>query len=217
MGAGVLPVAFTHSRKTGRLTAKFLFSRERVGSKSRASGQWSDFGGRPEAEELPIETAAREASEESMGILGTPMEILEMLQGPRKIGEVRLDHNNRNSYVTYLLEIDYDETLPLKFKNLYESSSVDLRGVNGLFEKDRAMWVDTRFRAIKDLSRSRGVFQNEIYGFRRWYTKIALAATGVICRDIERRSIIEANPRNRKYESVSIEDRQFVQSTATAK
>lgn len=97
--AGVLPWARTPNGPV------FLLGRER-------SGKWCSFGGRPEENETIIQTAVREAWEESMGFLGTKDEI----------------EANINKYLFYLseeatvfgLEIPYDERLPSLYQAAFE-------------------------------------------------------------------------------------------------
>ena len=148
MGAGILPVAFRQGK------AYFLFARERIGTKSRDSGRWSDFGGKTEKGESHTDTAIREAWEESMGLLGSKQDLLSRMK-THGIGEVDMGF-----YKTYLVEIDYNERFPDIFKATFENAPDSLvTARNGLYEKDAAMWVP-----VTDVGRF-------ARNFRIWYKK----------------------------------------------
>ena len=78
MGAGLLPVSI----RNGEIF--FLFGEERKRPNETARG-WADFGGTPERNELNIDTAAREGSEELSGFLGTPQKVKELLKGKKLV------------------------------------------------------------------------------------------------------------------------------------
>lgn len=129
MGAGVLPVAFRRGR------AYLLFARERIGSK-KDSGLWSDFGGKTEQGETRLETAVREAHEESMGLMGNKQDIEELIN-TSTIGKINVGH-----YVTYVVEVEYDESIPKLFrKEFLDAAPSVVEMNNGLYEKDKVAWV----------------------------------------------------------------------------
>ena len=70
MGSGVLPTTIHNN------TLYFLFGKE---NKFADTPGWSDFGGGTEQGESFLETASREASEESTGFLGSKKEIKKQL------------------------------------------------------------------------------------------------------------------------------------------
>ena len=150
MGAGVLPVAFHKG------TMYFLFSRESLHRPDRDKGKWSDFGGSKENKETPFQTAIREGSEESAGLLGSPASVR------RLIKECGLGHIAIKHYTTYLVSVQYDKTLPAYFSKQHEyvwKNNPDLiLKHNGLYEKDRLAWVP--LKSLKNFSKKR---------MRRWY------------------------------------------------
>ena len=95
--------------------------------KEAATGEWSDFGGGPDENETPELTAAREAHEESLGLLGSPDRIRERI--------VLLSGGVGHHYV---MEVSMDATLPRRFaqkrKRSKHKSSVFL-------EKSEIRWV----------------------------------------------------------------------------
>ena len=132
MGGGILPVAY-HNGKV-----KLLFSREALHTDDDP-GKWSDFGGSKEGRETPYQTAVREGWEESAGFLGTKQDIRTLIKH-HKVGRVHYD-----KYTTYLIQIPYDAHLPKKFSAYFKkvkASRPDLiHKRNGLFEKDKLMWI----------------------------------------------------------------------------
>ena len=141
MGGGILPVA----RYQGTLL--FLFGRE-VGD-----GKWSDFGGGKEHRESPFQTAIREGAEELNGFLGSEAQLTKAV---KKDGVLRID---QHGFSTFLFEVDYDQNLPLYFKNnsrfIKKHLSHLINRRNGLFEKSEIDWFTT-----KDLQNSRHLFRN---------------------------------------------------------
>ena len=145
MGAGILPVAFNRGR------AYFLFARERAG-RGRESGLWSDFGGGSEKGESFLQTAVREAHEESMGLMGSLADIEDLIN-TSCIGQL-----TSGAYRTYVVEVEYDDNIPEIFKQTFDNAPKHLiEPDNGLYEKDRAQWVR---------SDRVGQFQGQ---FRKWY------------------------------------------------
>ena len=132
MGGGILPVAF-HKGK-----AKFLFSREALHTDDDP-GKWSDFGGGKEGRETPYQTAVREGWEESAGFLGSKQDIRALIKY-HKIAKIEY-----NKYTTYIVEIPYDVNLPKKFSSYFKKVKKSrphlIHNKDGLFEKDKLMWL----------------------------------------------------------------------------
>jgi len=151
MGGGILPVAY-HGNKI-----KFLFSREALHNKDHP-GMWSDFGGSKERSETPYQTAIREGWEESAGFLGNKEQIKNLIKS-HKVARI-----SNGTYTTYLVEIPYDPTLPKKFatyfKKIKKARPDLIYKSNGLFEKDKLMWLPYS-KLRQNLSR-----------FRPWYREI---------------------------------------------
>lgn len=131
MGAGIQFVAFRKGR------AYLLYGRERIGTRNRDSGLWSDFGGgHEECDKNTYDTAVREAVEETMGMLGDEAR----LRSLPIIGEIV-----RNFYTCWILKIDFDDTLPGRFARSLaaceESTPELIEARNGLYEKDKVLWI----------------------------------------------------------------------------
>lgn len=127
MGAGILPVSLY------RGNVMFLFGRE------RASGLWSDFGGKAEPGETDIQTAVREGSEELNGFYGSGTDLF------NKINHSLLNKVDYDHYATYIFRVDYDKSLPIYFKNANEFVEFHMPNIvnnrkNGLFEKTELRW-----------------------------------------------------------------------------
>lgn len=133
MGGGILPI----SQKNGRYYV--LLSRESIDVKWKDSGKWSDFGGSREGNESEYDTALREGTEESCGIIGSKKNI-EYLVKNKCLNIIHINH-----YSTYLVEIPYNSMLPYKFNKTYRLALKNTPDVvlsnNGLFEKDKVRWV----------------------------------------------------------------------------
>ena len=124
----------------------------------------SDFGGGKEGRETPYRTAVREGWEESAGFLGTKQDIRNLIKH-HKVGRVHY-----NKYTTYLVQIPYDAHLPKKFsahfkRNKRENPDV-VYNKNGLFEKDKLMWLS--FDKLRE----------KMHQFRPFYR-------GVVCQIIK--------------------------------
>ena len=151
MGGGILPVAIYK----GKLY--FLFSREWSKSKDDG-GKWSDFGGSKEGSESFKQTAIREGHEESGGFLGSKKKIKNLVDN-NTIAEITL-----NGYRSYLVLIQYDATLPKRFRNKFnnvlKSKPWMVTKHNGLYEKDMLRWY-----SYEDM-------KNKYKMFRPWYKSI---------------------------------------------
>jgi len=135
--AGVLPYA---RRPDGSVVFLLGFETKNVDKYG-----WSDFGGGIEAGETAMEAAAREASEESMGMLGTKSALLKQLRGVKPLKLVNSRH--------YLLPVVYDEQMPQWFGRFY----LHLRGhfsdkttPRGILEKTKVAWMSlAEMRAVR--------------------------------------------------------------------
>ena len=152
IGAGILPMAINDGK------VYFLFSRERNLGEFKESGLWSDFGGKDEKNESPIETAIREGYEESSGLLGTIKDIIFLVK--KKCVKQILIPN----YATYVVLIDYDPELPKRFREdfkLIHSEFPDfVKKENGFYEKDKLKWIEK-----KDLKKNLKIM-------RPWYKEV---------------------------------------------
>lgn len=117
---GVLPYA-----KVGN-KVYFLLGKEK--------GGYSDFGGKPDRGERPMETAAREAYEESMGFLGS---ITKIKKGIKEKNKFALP--NKIGYI-YLLRINYNKDLPTLFNDVYTYVNKCRSCPKGWLEKTRMKW-----------------------------------------------------------------------------
>lgn len=98
--AGVLPWARTPNGPV------FLLGRE------RSSKRWSSFGGRPEEGETILETAIREAWEESIGFLGSEQDIAQQIN--QYVADITLET------VVFSMEIQYQPDLPEVYNRVHE-------------------------------------------------------------------------------------------------
>ncbi len=126
----ILPVALYN----GKLF--FLFGKENDLEDS-AKG-WSDFGGGCENNDLPIDTAIREAAEEMTGFLGQENDIRKMVN---HMGTYNI---TVGTYHVHILVIQYDEKLPFYYNNnhafLWNKMDKTLLNKTKLFEKIEMKW-----------------------------------------------------------------------------
>lgn len=145
MGAGILPTCIHN----GKLF--FLFGKENKYEVS-APG-FSDFGGGSENNENYMETAIREAEEESTGFFGSFKEIETML---KKYGTYNIDYNK---YRVHIFKFEYDDMLPLYYnrnqKFLQKRLDPELIKNSKIFEKVEIKWV-----CIDDLNKMKPRFRN---------------------------------------------------------
>ena len=123
--AGILPFA------TYKNEVYFLLGKEVDGM--------SDFGGGIEKYETPLQAAAREGFEESLGILG---------KSPKKIEEKL---KSKNAWVVdlpkaryYFYKISYNTELPAKFKNARRRASQNPNTLPEFSEKTDIIWVKSQ-------------------------------------------------------------------------
>ena len=149
MGASVLPVT-VHNGKV-----LLLFGKER---NIDSNPGWSDFGGGTDKGETFMETAAREASEELTGFIGSAADIRKLLN---KYGTIQLDYQS-NGYSTYrchIFPMTYDEQLPFYYNNnqrfLQKRLDPSVIRDTKIFEKTQIQWFD-----INELKRRRHEFRD---------------------------------------------------------
>lgn len=128
--AGIIPYA---KDAYGRMHV--LFGKEAFGSDK---GRWSGFAGRfDRPDEIPIDVAAREGFEESMGVLGTPRYLKQQLL---RYGTAVPILNG----VHFLLPITFDPELPERFKGvrtLLKHHGVNVKQYGVTMEKEQLQWM----------------------------------------------------------------------------
>lgn len=151
--AGVLPWARVPD--TGEIVV--LLGQERFEPGWRDGGRWSDFGGgtEPAVDRDRIEAAAREAYEETMGMLGSRAEIEAALRAAAEAGRLGEARSPKGASV-FLWEVPYDATLPRQFARvrayaLEAATAHDKTGTTGVracatpakgyYEKRAIEWV----------------------------------------------------------------------------
>ena len=149
MGGGILPVAFYKGK------IYFLFSREQIES-NVDPGLWSDFGGASDNDETFFETAIREGHEETGGFLGSKKRIKSLIENKT------LFTITKNKHRTYIILIEYDKSLPKRFRNKFlkikKTKPELIKKHNGLYEKDMLKWMS--YNEVKTFPY-----------FRKWYKK----------------------------------------------
>ena len=145
MGGGLLPVAIKNNKPY------FLFGLE---NELDDTPGWADFGGGNEAGESTLDTAIREGGEEINGFLGIGDKLRKRVK-KNKIATVSF-----KTYSTYIFMIDYDDNLPIYYKNNYEFFSRYLPHVkhkkdNGLLEKAKIRWF-----SFEDLKKEKKEFRS---------------------------------------------------------
>ena len=152
MGAGILPVAFFEKN------IYFLFSRENM--HRNRTVDWRDFGGTPNHNETPRQTAIREGWEETMGFFGNKSAISKLIKEKTKYVSKK-----RDKYCLYVVEVKMDKTLPKRFREhylkMYKKDKSKI-AKNGLYEKDKLRWIK-----LENLKRNKHLFKS-------WYYPIVL-------------------------------------------
>lgn len=105
MGGGLLPIAIKNNKPY------FLFGLE---NELDDTPGWADFGGGNEVGESTLDTAIREGGEEINGFLGIGDKLRKRVK-KNKIATLAF-----KTYSTYIFMIDYDDNLPIYYKNNYE-------------------------------------------------------------------------------------------------
>lgn len=136
MGASVLPVT-VHNGKV-----LLLFGKER---NIDSNPGWSDFGGGTDKGETFMETAAREASEELTGFIGSAADIRKLL---KKYGTIQVDYQSKgySTYRCHIFPMAYDEQLPFYYNNnqsfLQKRLDPSVIRDTKIFEKTQIRWFD---------------------------------------------------------------------------
>ncbi|AVK75568.1 hypothetical protein pqer_cds_1146 [Pandoravirus quercus] len=97
-----------------------LLGQERYEPGWRDGGRWSDFGGgvEPRVDRDEIAAAAREAYEETMGMLGSRDDIETALRDAAATGRL-VEARSPKGAVVFLWEVPFDATLPTQFARVY--------------------------------------------------------------------------------------------------
>lgn len=151
MGGGVLPVAHYKGH------FYFLFSKE-YQKTAKKKIDWRDFGGTTEKNETFKQTAIREAWEESNGFLGSKKDIKFLIEN-RCLYKIKTP----NKYLLYIVLINYDKTLPKRFKNAFDKikkTHPEKLAKDGFYEKEKVKWI--KLENIK----------YHMKKFQPWYKKI---------------------------------------------
>ena len=86
-----------------------------------------------------MDTAIREGYEETNGFLGTQQDIKNLFN-TNYVTSI-----SSSTYTSFIIEVDYDASLPKKFAELYDDILKNnpklLLNRDGLYEKDKAKWV----------------------------------------------------------------------------
>jgi len=148
VAASILPVTIYKNQ------LYFLFGKENPMEDS--SKGWSDFGGRLDEKETPLDAAIREGAEELSGFLGGPNDIKKRFNG--KSGKPFLNLT-LNDYHIHIFFLPYDKNLPFYYnKNhhfLWENMDKQMLNDSKLFEKIEIDWF-----SIQDMKRRRNEFRH---------------------------------------------------------
>jgi hypothetical protein len=131
-GAGVVPVS--HNSEGERV---YLLGRERWCPAWKGSSRWSGFEGSRKEHETVIDTASRELSEESMGVVGSHSHVRTRLTTREYAFRVvlRIRHerfpDEERYHVTYVLPVEWTSFLPDSFHELRNT-----------IEKVQRMWQE---------------------------------------------------------------------------
>jgi 8-oxo-dGTP pyrophosphatase MutT (NUDIX family) len=143
MGAGILP----YSIKKGKIY--FLFGKE---NRFADTPGWSDFGGGQDNSEQPIQTALREAVEETTGFLGSKKDI------KRLITQNGVKTIKWNDYTMFLCYMPYDKELVKYYNNCQAFIQKNLDSAvikkSKYFEKAEIKWF-----SVADIKKNIGKFR----------------------------------------------------------
>lgn len=156
MGAGILPTTIYKNK------LYFLFGKENQFEDS-AKG-FSDFGGGTDNKEDFLDTAAREASEELTGFLGSSDEIRTLLD---KSGVYTIDYKSpeHSVYRMHIFPFAYNECLPYYYNNnqrfIQKHLGSSIIKKSKIFEKAEIAWFSID-EMMKRKTEFRSYFQNII-------------------------------------------------------
>lgn len=140
MGAGIILVAL-HDNKL-----HFLLGKEH-------SNKWNDFGGAANQGESFLQTALREFNEETNGFFGSPFLFNKYAKNNHIMG-ITLDSD---TYKTFLIKYDYDESLPVYFNNNYKFMMKHFpegQLKNGMYEIKEMKWF-----TLEELKKSMAIIR----------------------------------------------------------
>lgn len=113
-GASVIPFAVVGG------DAYILLGKDRRVHRWADSEQWSDFGGKVRAGEVPFETAARELWEETCAqLFDDAAALARALEGGDYAAQLRYRMHGR-VYICFLKEVPLDTNLPLRFDRVWQ-------------------------------------------------------------------------------------------------
>lgn len=145
VAGSILPVAFHKNRLF------FLFGKENPMEDS-AKG-FSDFGGRADGNETPLDAAMREASEELSGFLGDSNQVRALVKKNGGFYPLTV-----NTYHVHIVPMEYDENLPIYYNNthrfLWDRMDKNVLNDSKLFEKIEIQWFSP-----EQMRRKKGVFR----------------------------------------------------------
>ena len=155
--AGILPIAMHNGKRY------YLIGRESKKIKFPESGLYSDFGGKKDKGETPIQTAIREGFEETIGILGNKNKIKYLIKNKL---HTKIMYKKD---ILYVVKIRYDKNLPIKYEQKYktlykflkESPKHIQKKFEPFIEKDKIKWV-TREQLISNNKSLRKIFIKQI-------------------------------------------------------
>jgi len=142
--SGIIPYSSV-KLENGTTETYFLIGKSHTEDGWEGSGKWTSFGGKPEGNETPKETAVREFYEETMGFFNDKDEYLKILDDKHAVIE-------RNMFYTYMLPIEYDPKICGYFKGAYQYARQCMKltntgkpvmhdGPDGLYEIVEIFWV----------------------------------------------------------------------------
>jgi 8-oxo-dGTP pyrophosphatase MutT (NUDIX family) len=174
MGASILPVTVING------TVYFLFGKERAIDDNPG---WSDFGGGTDNKESFLETAIREAEEETTGFLGNQTTLRQMLQ---KHGYLHVDYTTPKygTYRCHIFPMTYDPYLTTYYNNnqrfLQHRLDAKVIANTKIFEKTEMKWF-----SFNDIIKHKKSFRSfyihiidEILQRRKEITAFVMSTTG---------------------------------------
>ena len=123
----------------------FLLGKEAVWPGFLDSGKWSCFGGKIEDGEPPVDAAAREAYEESMGMFGSESELRTMIMrcSPAEL-EFKATLYHELGIHLFPIRIKYTADAPLYFDRFCRyaaAAGATASNQCGMFEKTHVAWL----------------------------------------------------------------------------
>lgn len=159
LGSGLIPISKFHNK------LYFLLG------KDLAYQKWSDFGGKSEKYELPIDTAVREGYEETNGFLGSK----ELIRNNIILNNLPILKTINKRHSCYLMNIEYQKELPNYMNNNFNfikknAVSIVDNNHNGLYEKDMIDWFT--IEELRNFTEFRSYFKDIVYNLDKKYDNI---------------------------------------------